>query len=375
VTYLPLRNNRLLATLFLAALIISFAGRMTAIMGAYLGISFCVLLANVPLFASASQRERNAITALIVVVSVMLPISLLKSETALIHFVVTLISVGAAFVLTRNVRVYLWASRMTLVLAQVYVFVYLARRGIENFPLQDMIPDSSSNGVTSYMVLLQANYCVVNYAVNRRVSLLTAIATLTICVVGFGRGSILSAAAIVGLGFVSKVWLGSRGQAAFAAALLLIVGVVTTVRYGDEIATFVSANTKIGSGLFDVHRAGMMAEYLEGMDPVTVWTGGSYAGTSIVSEYNGNPHNSFIRAHYIFGLPYLALILLIPAYLFHPRHARSVMFYCGCLWMIVLFRAFTEPVLFPTLFDFFYFAPCFVLNQDPHPHAAASTNE
>jgi len=373
--YLPLRHNRVLATAFVAFLVVAFAGRATVIMGAYLMMAFCVVLVNLPTFASANQREKNVLILMVLAVSVMLPISLMRSETAIIHFVGTLVSLGAAFVLTRNVQVFLAASRITLVAAQLYVFAYLAKRGIANFPLADMIPDSSSNGVTSYMVLLQANYCVVNYALNRRASLLTAVATLAICVVGFGRGSILSAAAIVVLGLASRVWLGGRARALFVATLLLIVSVGVSVKYGGEIAKFVNSNTKIGSGLFDVHRAGMLSEYLDNMDPVTVWTGGSYAGTSIVSDYGGNPHNSFIRAHYIFGLPYLLLVLILPVYLFHPHHMRSVKFYCGCLLLVVLFRAFTEPVLFPTLFDFFYFAPSFMLSRDPHAIGAARASE
>lgn len=363
--YRPLRNNSVLAALFVAALIFAFAGRITPIMGAYLALAIVVVAANVRVFGTASQPERNAAIVLVVALTIMLPISVIRSETAVLHYVVVLLSLGAGFVLTRNIEVYLVASRLTLVASQITVFAYLAKRGVANFPLQDMIPDSSANGVTSYMVLLQANYCIVNHVVTKKSSLVTAILTLAICIVGFGRGSILSAAAIVALGMASMVWLGGRRRALLVVAVLLLSSMGITIWFGEEISNFITANTKIGSGLFDVHRVGMLTEYLEKMDPLSVWTGGSYAGTSIVSEYNSNPHNSFIRAHYIFGLPYLALMFLLPVYLTHSAHRPSVKIYAAGMWLIVLFRAFTEPVLFPTLFDFFFFASCFVLSRDP----------
>jgi hypothetical protein len=249
------------------------------------------------------------------------------------------------------------------------VFGYLAHRGLANFPLQDIIPDSSANGVTSYLVLIQANYCIVSFARYRRTCLPTALATLVICIIGFGRGSILSAAAIVALGAAAQVWSGGRARALAVAVLLLLGSLYVAVRYGEEIATFVNSSTKIGSGLFDVHRYGMISEYLSKVDAATVWTGASYTGTSIVSEYNGNPHNSFIRAHYIFGLPYLLLVILMPIYLMNRAHPPLVKLYAGMLWMVVLFRSFTEPVLFPTLFDFFYFAVCFTISQRPAAEA------
>jgi len=178
LSYLPLRSNAVTASLFVAFLIVAFAGRLTALMGAYLLLALVVIVANVRVFASANPRERNVAVALAVVLTVMLPISLLRSEASLVHYIVVLVSMGAAFVLTRDAEIYLAASRITLLAAQTYTCVYVLRHGIANFPLAQMIPDSSANGVTSYMVLLQANYCLVNHAMRGRSSLLTALVTL-----------------------------------------------------------------------------------------------------------------------------------------------------------------------------------------------------
>lgn len=375
LSFVPLRHNAFLATAFVAILAASFASRVTAVMGLYLAIAFCVVLANVRIFGTATQREQNVALVTVLIVCVMLPISLLKSETAVIHFVVVLLSLGAGFVLSRDVKVYVTASKLTLIAAQLYVIQFLARHGLKNFPLQDIIPDSSSNGVTSYMVLLQANYCIVNYAYTRRTSLFTAMVTLAICIVGFGRGSILAATAILAVGVGCRVWLAGRGRATLVVLATFVAGVVLAVHFAEQIEIFVNSNTKIGSGLFDAHRYSMINEYLAKIDAVTLWTGASYTGTSIVSEYNNNPHNSFIRAHYIFGLPYLALLFAMPVYLIHKAHSGSVKVYSAALWVVVMFRCSTEPILFPTLLDFFYFAVCFILARDPGRDAALADRD
>lgn len=364
------------STALLALLIVAFASRMPELMVVYVLVAVGMLVVNLQLFGGASTKERNATLVVIATVTLMLPLSTIRSETALLHYVEVLVSLGAAFVLTRNLPTYRLASQLTLLAAQAAICIYLANTGLLGFPLDNMIPESSSNGVTSYMVLLQANYCLVNLLLARGASLPTAAVTLAICIVGYGRGSIIAAAGIVAVG----AWwlLTARGYRRVVLLLpfVAVAGVLLYAEYGELIADFVTVNTKIGSGLGDVHREAIIGEYLERIDAVTIWTGASYDGTSILSEYNSNPHNAYIRAHYIFGLPYLLLIFLLPLYLRVRRVPGPVATYSLAMFVIVLFRAFTEPLLFPTLFDFYYFAMCFALARPAvsvrHEHASAA---
>lgn len=359
-----LSNSRLQATLFVGLLVVGFATRHPVLMALYVAAAVCVMLANLHAFSRASVRERNAAVVFVATLTVILPLSVIRSETGVIHYIGSLISLGAAFVLSRNLQVYWAASRAVLIAAQLAVVVYLARVGLADFPLETMLPDSSSNGVTSYLVLLQANYCLVNFLLTRRAGLSSAVLTLLICTVGYARGSILSAAGIVTIGLVSL--LPARTYAAVLLRMLLFVGLCWVVyRLAAPAVEFVDANTKLGSGLFDVHRYTILKEYLGRIDALTLWTGASYDGTSIVSQYNGNPHNSYIRAHYIFGLPYLLLILGLPLYLFNRRHSLGVLLYSVAMGGVIFFRSLTEPLLFPTLFDFFFYASCFVVAARP----------
>ena len=125
---------------------------------------------------------------------------------------------------------------------------------------------------------------------------------------------------------------------------------------------FVETNTKIGSGLYDNNRAHINSEYLGLLerDGLAIIAGGDYRGTSIETEYNGNPHNSYIRAHNIFGLPYLFVMLLFPLLLSRGQRFGDRV-YGLILIAVMLFRAATEPILFPSLFDLFFFGSCFML--------------
>lgn len=356
-------RSRLVASAFLMLLISAFATRDPVLLSIYALAAAGVVLANIRVLGGMSGKERAMTAVLVAALTMMLPISALRNESAFAHYFVVLISLGAAYVLTRNLCVYVDASRLSLVGAQTAVVVYLGFSGLENFPLEEMLPDSSSNGVTSYLVLLQANYCIVNFLLHRRTSIATSLVTLAICVVGYGRGSLLAAGGIVALNLLFAVSLKSRMHAAVGTLLLLCTSLGAYAAFGEEILTFIEFNTKIGAGLEDEPREQIISDYIGKIDGLSLLIGADYRGTAIELDYFGNPHISYIRAHHIFGLPYLLVMLMLPLVLLWKGHAASVKIFCGVMLGLILFRSFTEPILFPTLFDLYYFAICFALSR------------
>lgn len=359
-----LRDNPLLATAFVGLLIAGFAGHLLPLSAAYLLIAAGCLLANTRLVHEANVRERNAAIVFVVVLTVMLPVATLRNETAVIYYVSSLVSLGAAFMLTRNVEVYLRVSRHIVLGSQAAVLTFLMVYGIANFPLDNILPDSSSNGITSYLVLFQANYCVVRFVSGRGTALPTSLVTLFVCIVGYGRGSILAATGLLLLGMGAKVFSGGAPRVIARLAIAFVAIVLVVVQYGGAISEFVLGKTKIGAGFSDPSRQVILAGYLGNIDASSVLLGATYAGTPIESDYNGNPHNSLIRAHHIFGLAYLAFVLLLPFYLASRDLSLGARAYAAGIWLFVVFRSFTEPIIFPTLFDFFYFAGCFIVSRD-----------
>jgi hypothetical protein len=348
-------------TAFLLLLIAAFALTINALAGAYLVVAFVVIMVRVDAFRDANDTERVLMGILILVTTLCLPISAARHLSALAHYGVVLIAIGAAFVMTRNRELYLLASRYSLLLVQMAVFAYLFVHGWDNFPLENMIFDSSSNGITSYLIVLQANYCAYNFILHRRAANVTPLLTLIICVVGYGRGSILAGTAIVLINILSYITWKSYASALLRVLAVLLVVLTVALYYSEDIADFVEANTKLGSGLFDETRERMLNDYVAKIDGAALVTGADYDGTSIQTDFRDNPHNSFVRAHHIFGLPYLLALALFPLALLAVKRDLSVKLYCCGMLLAVMFRASTEPVLFPTVFDFYFFAFCFAL--------------
>lgn len=346
---------------FLLLLIVAFSSTLATLQAVYLVLAFAVVFVRFDAFHTATTLERGLIGTLLLTVAVLLPLSALRSPAAVAHFLVTVASVGAAFVMTRSRELYLEASRLSLLLVQGGVFAYLFVVGFANFPLEGMILESSSNGITSYMIILQANFSAFNFILRRRGTPLTAILTLIICIVGWGRGSILAAMAILVINLLSYISWRSH----FSGIVRLVIGLTAvlavTLAFIDDIGLYLEANTKLGGGLYDEARERIITEYFNKLDLLTLFSGADYGGTSIETDFRGNPHNSFIRGHHVFGLLYLLALMLFPLSLLFVRQALSVKLFCAGMLLVVLFRASTEPVLFPTIFDFYFFAFCFGL--------------
>lgn len=361
-------------TAFLLLLIVAFASTLAALQAVLLGVAFVVVMCKMDLFALSGTRERILMGLMVLTVTVMLPVSLLRAPAALVHYVVTLLSMAMAYLMTVDRERYLVASRVSLLAVQAAVFAYLSVRGFDNFPLENMIFESSSNGITSYMIILQANYSVFHFLLRRKGSLLTALLTLAICIVGYGRGSILASTFIVVINILSFVSFRHVGSALLRIlGIVLVIGTIALL-YTNDIALYLEANTKLGGGLYDSARERIIYDYLGKIDAVTLLTGAGYDGTSIVTEFRGNPHNSYVRGHHIFGLPYLLMLAAFPLALLAVRQRWSVKLYGAAMLVTVLFRASTEPVLFPTVFDFYFFAFCFglrPLDQVAAPPATA----
>jgi hypothetical protein len=348
---------------FLTVWGLGFATRSVPLLGLVFVAAIWLLVRHAGAWSRASNREQRASLLLVAGLTLWLPVAVWRDAAALAHFAVVLLSLALAFVATRDLETYRRCSGWLIGAALAGIGGYLARTGLEDFPLENILPNSSSNGITSYLIVLQANYCLARFLTRRKPTLITPALTLAVCVVGYGRGSLLAA---VGILLVNAVALLEWRRPLRSAALLCaaaVMGAWAAADHGEELAAFVDANTKIGAGLSDDHREQQIGEYLDKIDAVTLLTGADYKGTSIETAYNNNPHNSYIRAHHIFGLPYLLLMLGFPL-LFAPwRLPLGAVLYCGSLIGIVLLRAFTEPILFPTLLDLFYFAGCFALGR------------
>jgi hypothetical protein len=348
--------GRAITAFVLIMVFVAFASQLVAFQAIAIVTLACFVFSFLHLWPTATIAEKRAVQLVFLVLTISWPVAQIRNTPAMGHYIVVLLSLISAFILTRDLHVYLFASRWLLIGTLASIFIYLSNTGLENFPLEEMIPGgSSSNGVTSYLIIAQINYCIVRYIVHRKPSLLTPMLTLFVCYVGFGRASLLAALAII---FINTVIFPPKKYRFLVTILLGIMSIKLYSNYEADI-TYLIDTTKLGAGLYDRHREDQLIAYLNNINVVTFFTGASYYGTVIADTYFGNPHNSYIRAHHIFGFLYLMTMMFFPLILLSSRALALQLIYPMILIIILLFRAITETILFPTMLDIFFFAICF----------------
>ncbi|MBK8761702.1 MAG: hypothetical protein IPM03_15005 [Sulfuritalea sp.] len=317
---------------------------------AYIAISYSHL------WATATLGERRAMLIFVLILTLSWPVAQIRNLSAIAHYITVLLSLFCAFVLTRDLHVYLFASRWLLIGALASIGIYLSQTGLEGFPLEEMIPGgSSSNGVTSYLIVAQLNYCLAKFVIHRSPAILTSMLTLFVCYVGYGRASLIAAASLC---YITIIFYPKEKYRIPGAVLISIIMYFIYDKNEELIDSLIDA-TKIGSGLFDWARAAILEEYYNSINFFTFIFGGSYDGTVTAYYFNGNPHNSYIRAHHIFGIFYLVLVIVFPLVLFFGTSISSTLLYPVILLSIFYTRAATETIIFPTMLDLFFFMICF----------------
>lgn len=244
----------------------------------------------------------------------------------------------------------------------VGIAIGLAMHWDDPEPLGAIFPGSSTNGLPSYLIVVQIAFSIAHFLKNGRLPLLSAIATFAVAVFGLGRGSMIVAALILIFGIMINVMTSenkSDRKVFFTTVCLfsLPISLYFYANFDDLMASveLLIEGSKFSSGVLDEHRGRIIDDYLNKIDAWSLIFGAAYDGTSIVLNYGGNPHNSFIRVHSFYGLAGLLFVasslLLIMASNRHRIHKRVTL----VLVVLALIRATSEPIFFPSTLDFFYF--------------------
>lgn len=228
-------------------------------------------------------------------------------------------------------------------------------------PLGELIPGSSTNGLPSYLIVVQIALSISVFLEKNRLPVLSALATFVVAIFGLGRGSIIVALLILLFGVFVNFFVVSAGARKSIFGRLFVVFVFLSVLLGAvvyfdyfTVMQELIERSKFSAGVLDSHRGDMLADYIGKLDAWSLFLGADYSGTSINTTYGGNPHNSYIRLHSYYGIFGLLLVVLSVFAMF----AANKRFVCKSVVFILVFfaliRAVTEPILFPTLLDFFY---------------------
>lgn len=351
-----LKPRAIMLSLFLIGMVVSFSIFHPALLAAYAAGCFAIAIIFVKDFEYISSKEKLFFTFIIAACAVILPINLFRYPTAALHFVMLIATMAASAAAIRDRMSYVSASLVALGFAQGSILTYLFFRGLSDYPLEDMVPGMSSNGVSSYLICLQINYCIANFHIRKKASLVTSAVTFFVCIVGYGRGSILASSGIMFISMLFSFQSLRRSYAVAATTILLATSTVVIVKNFDAIYDYAERNTKLSAGLFDEARASINTEYWSRMSGVNILIGANYDQSLIERFFNGNPHNSYIRAHHLFGLPYLLLMICMTLRPLTARISNAEKAFHMSMMAILLFRAWTEPIFFPTPFDLMFFS-------------------
>lgn len=234
-------------------------------------------------------------------------------------------------------------------------------------PFGAMIPGSSTNGLPSYLIVLQLSLAITALMKNSRLPIMSAIATLIVAVFGLGRGSMITATLILMFSLVANIYLLNSQidrKIIFRTLVLAIpiCGYYILSNYNTIIASIelIIESSKFSNGILDEHRGRILRDYLNKIDVWSLLFGTDYSGTSIANQYGGNPHNSFIRMHSFYGIFGLLLIVFSLVLILVSKRNKTYKLITLILVLLSLFRAATEPIFFPSTLDFFYFLYIFV---------------
>lgn len=226
-------------------------------------------------------------------------------------------------------------------------------------PLEGLIPGTSTNGIPSYLIVVQVAYSLIFFLRHERLPILSSITTCVVAIFGLGRGSIVVGGLILIFSIFMNAVLSKNNHRFILFFLGLVLLLLSLYFYinGDEILSMAQellSRSKFAGGVFDEHRGLMIKDYMNKIDVWSFMFGSDYADTSIEMYYGGNPHNSYIRAHSFYGLAALICIFIPIILVINSRRFKVEKFVTTILIFFALLRATTEPIFFPSVLDFFY---------------------
>ena len=330
-----------------------------------LGVLICINFFKIRQLKNPNDKKAVIFLVVSIVLPILLsPISAYKSPESLYFIFASCVAILIAFLSSQRIDDALSALRVTLVVVLLILFIYIIKNYPENsFPLEDFLQGrASSNVVTSFLIVLQVAYSAITFIHLSKITWITPLATFAICIVGYGRGSILASLMLLLTLMLIHIFRIRRSikNTIFIGASILILCCLGAIFYIDALF-IIAGNTKLGAGLVDDSRLIMIIDYLSVLNGSSLLLGASYAGTSIEILFGNNPHNSFIRAHHMMGVFYFLFIMSLPIFLISIQKKWLVLFSSGAFFLIIFFRAFSEPILFPTPIDYYFYIIVFSL--------------
>ena len=245
-----------------------------------------------------------------------------------------------------------------------YQNIFLVTLGLFNNyneidPIGSIIPWVSRNGITSVLIVCQILFSFVSYLYNKKFPIISSLAVVIISFYGLGRGSIIVSTLLLLYGIFLNIYTSKSKLLKFSSVIVLFILLFyfssnsETIKLVENIEESLT-QTQFGQGYNDEARTSINKEYISNLDYWKFLFGSSYKNTSIEFYFGGNPHNSFIRLHSFYGIFGIIVLFFLLISILIAKSNASLKFVLFSLLLLLLFRAYTEPILFPSSLDLFF---------------------
>ncbi len=309
------------------------------------------------LFTSIIARNNSILILSSIVSVILLPIAIINSFKVGLSIYFQILVILLTLILTKtcfafeakkllNISRNLLLTYFIYLLAAIY-FGYLTPLG---FDIEVM---GGVNSVMSVMIIMLLFYIANYIRVFETSPLLMPGVAIVFAFLGHGRSGILFATAAFVFALLTR--LISKLKSMHYFFLMIFVAICWQFFTANEDAiNDLFLGTRLIYGFESEDRVQMVTEYIQSLSGAEILIGGEHGPLAI--EHNMNPHNSFIRGHYFFGLPYIFLIFALSLTavlrgLMAGVKGLAINFFI----ILFLFRSYYDAVAFPSITDFVFF--------------------
>lgn len=266
-----------------------------------------------------------------------------------------------------------WLARQDFILVKkislvsllvFYVFFVLAMLiyGFSPDNINNYLVNSSRNVVSAIALFLQIMYSASYFRVNYKLPNVTPVITLILAIISFGRTGIALSAALVLLSAIVYFWERKIAYKSFVLFVLFCF-VLFSYQYYSYVEYFIFTNTSFKSGL-ETPRVEMIKDYFFNFDFFDFLLGRDLLSLPIISVYGGNPHNSFVYGHSLYGVFYFISMVWLLFFIFKSFISCKHSIVYIALLLIFLIRISMDKLSLPGVFDYIIFYIIFIMYFD-----------
>ena len=332
----------------------------TALRGVFF---FTLVILSVLLFVSQNLKDARGlfverrVVNFLVVFFVVLIIQLINNT--LTPFVLYIVAAPclAIFILKNkfNTRI---LKIPVFIMASVFSVYYILHKTLEG-----AFSEMSVNYVSVVLIMNAILINSIERLQKERISLLPSFIALFFSLLAMGRSGILCTFLLfTSVLIINWKFFSVKKKTAFAIFILVPILIFALLKfdiissYIDNLAVLERFNER---GVDSPSRDILKREYLNNMTFANILLGFNFSNNIWFIHYGLNPHNSYIRLHFYFGIVFLLVLGFI---LQNGWKLLKKDFFLAILVFIILLRSWTDSALFLTLYDFVLLILLFIPN-------------